>query len=104
MIHLVCVFMASQRSAVLARSMLSISSFSSSSWTTSRKNAASGERRLTGKVTRGLGKFGYVNSLNCQNGLETNAREYLRIRSDGTGCSLAIVDFRGVCFPCRKLA
>jgi len=37
---------------------------------------ASGERRLTVKVTRGLGKFGYANSLNFQNGLETDAREY----------------------------
>ena len=45
-------------------------------WTTSRTNSASGERRLTVKVTRGLGKFGYAHSLNFQNGLETDAREY----------------------------
>ena len=81
MLHLVRALMPSQRSAVLASYL---------GWTvdafdffilvfvmdTSRKNSASGERPLTGKVTRGLGKFGYANSLNCQNGLETDAREY----------------------------
>jgi hypothetical protein len=66
----------------VANSSLQLS-FSSSSWTTSRKNSASGERRVTGRVTRGLGrvtrglgKFGYANSLNFQNGLETDALEY----------------------------
>ena len=34
---------------------------------------------------RELGKFGYANSLNFQNCLETDAREYFGIRSDGTG-------------------
>jgi hypothetical protein len=81
MLHLRRALTPSRRSAVLASHLgWTVDAFDFfvlvSSWTTSRKNSASGERRLTVKVTKELGKFGYANSLNFENGLETDAREY----------------------------
>jgi hypothetical protein len=54
-------------------------------WTTSRTNSASGERRLTVKVTKELGKFGYANSLNFSEWPRNRCPGTLGIRSDGTG-------------------